>query len=34
MDKLPDQAAQMQQRFEAWLKRMDEAEPRGPFRDF
>lgn len=34
IDKMPDKAAEMQQHFESWLKRMDEAEPRGPFKDF
>lgn len=34
VDKLPDKAAKMQTHFENWLKRMDEADPRGPFRDF
>ncbi|MBC8870324.1 MAG: sulfatase-like hydrolase/transferase [Planctomycetes bacterium] len=34
IDKMPDKAAQMQEHFEGWLKRMDEAEPRGPFKDF
>lgn len=34
IDKVPEKAAEMQQHFENWLKRMDEAEPRGPFRDF
>jgi len=34
IDKMPEKAAEMQQHFENWLKRMDEAEPRGPFRDF
>ena len=31
---LPEKTAEMQRHFENWLKRMDEAEPRGPFRDF
>ena len=34
IDKMPDKAAEMQQHFESWLERMDEAEPRGPFKDF
>jgi len=34
VEKMPDKAAQMQGHFENWLKRMDEAEPRGPFKDF
>jgi arylsulfatase A-like enzyme len=34
VDKMPDKAAEMQSHFENWLQRMDEAEPRGPFRDF
>ena len=34
LDKMPDKAAQMQEHFEGWLKRMDDAEPRGPFKDF
>jgi arylsulfatase A-like enzyme len=34
IDKMPEKAAQMQQHFEDWMRRMDEAEPRGPFRDF
>ncbi len=34
IDKLPERAAEMEARFAAWLKTMEEAEPRGPFRDF
>ncbi len=34
VDKMPKKAAEMESRFAAWLKAMDEAEPRGPFRDF
>ncbi|NQT17241.1 MAG: sulfatase-like hydrolase/transferase, partial [Planctomycetes bacterium] len=34
VEKMPDKAAEMQGHFENWLKRMDEAEPRGPFKDF
>jgi arylsulfatase A-like enzyme len=34
IDNMPEKAAEMQQHFENWLKRMDEAEPRGPFKDF
>jgi arylsulfatase A-like enzyme len=34
IDEMPGKAAEMQGHFEAWLKAMDEAEPRGPFRDF
>ena len=30
----PDVLAQVQSRFAAWKKAMDEAEPRGPFRDY
>lgn len=30
----PDQLAAVRSRFEAWRKAMDEAEPRGPFRDY
>lgn len=30
----PEVFAMMQTKFEAWLKQMDEAEPRGPFRDY
>ncbi len=30
----PEVLAMMQERFAAWKKRMDEAEPRGPFRDY
>jgi len=33
-DKMPRKTAEMQAHFENWLKRMDAAEPRGPFRDF
>jgi arylsulfatase A-like enzyme len=33
-EKMPEKAAEMQAHFENWLKRMDEAEPRGPFKDF
>ena len=34
LEKMPEKAAEMQAHFENWLKRMDEAEPRGPFKDF
>ena len=34
IEKMPEKAAEMQAHFEDWMKRMDEAEPRGPFRDF
>lgn len=34
IDELPERAAQMQRRFEAWKQEMAAAEPRGPFRDF
>ncbi len=34
IDKLPEKAAEMEGHFTAWLKAMDEAEPRGPFKDF
>ncbi len=34
IDKMPEKAAEMEARFAAWLKTMDETEPRGPFRDF
>ncbi len=30
----PDVLARVQSRYEAWLKAMEEAEPRGPFRDY
>jgi len=30
----PDIAAMMQERFAAWLKEMENAEPRGPFRNY
>jgi len=30
----PEVFARMQGKFEAWLEQMDEAEPRGPFRDY
>jgi len=30
----PDMLAHVKSRFAAWKKRMEEAEPRGPFRDF
>jgi len=30
----PDVLAMMKERFAAWKKQMDEAEPRGPFRDY
>jgi len=30
----PEVLAMMKERFAAWKKRMDEAEPRGPFRDY
>jgi arylsulfatase A-like enzyme len=33
-EKLPHVAADMSSRWAAWRKSMDEAEPRGPFRDF
>ena len=34
IDKMPDKAAEMEEHFTAWLKTMDESEPRGPFKDF
>jgi len=34
LEKMPEKAAEMQAHFEGWLQRMDEAEPRGPFKDF
>ncbi|HUT89531.1 MAG TPA: sulfatase-like hydrolase/transferase [Thermoguttaceae bacterium] len=34
IEKMPEKAAEMQAHFEGWLKHMDEAEPRGPFKDF
>lgn len=34
IDKMPAKAAEMEKHFNAWLKAMDEAEPRGPFKDF
>ena len=30
----PDVLAHVKSRYEAWLKQMDDAEPRGPFRDY
>jgi arylsulfatase A-like enzyme len=33
-DKLPDVAAKINARWTAWRKQMDQAEPRGPFRDY
>lgn len=33
-DQMPGKTAEMQKHFEAWLKRMEAAEPRAPFRDF
>ena len=30
----PKKLAEMKVAFQAWLKKMEEAEPRGPFRDF
>jgi arylsulfatase A-like enzyme len=32
--KLPDKAAEISAKWTAWRKQMDEAEPRGPFRDY
>ena len=32
--KLPDVAADIVTRWTAWRKQMDQAEPRGPFRDY
>ena len=34
IDRMPERAAEMEARFAAWLKTMEEAEPREPFRDF
>ena len=34
IDAMPKKAAEMEGHFTAWLKAMDEAEPRGPFKDF
>lgn len=34
IDTMPEKAAEMEGRFTAWLKAMDEADPRGPFKDF
>lgn len=34
VEKMPDKAAEMEGHFTEWLKAMDEAEPRGPFKDF
>ena len=34
LKKMPEKAAEMQAHFENWMKRMDEADPRGPFKDF
>ncbi|MHB8899870.1 MAG: sulfatase-like hydrolase/transferase [Thermoguttaceae bacterium] len=31
---MPQKAAELEKKFAGWLKAMDEAEPRGPFRDF
>lgn len=31
---MPEKAREMQAHFENWLKQMDAADPRGPFRDF
>lgn len=31
---MPEKHAEMQKHFEAWQKQMEEAEPRGPFRDY
>jgi arylsulfatase A len=33
-EKMPEKAAEMQAHFENWLRQMDAAEPRGPFRDY
>ncbi len=33
-EKHPEKLAELQQAFQDWLKEMDKAEPRGPFRDF
>lgn len=33
-EELPDVLAMMKAKFAAWRKEMDEAEPRGPFRDY
>tara|TARA_R110002049_G_scaffold4601_5_gene32563 strand:- start:781146 stop:782612 length:1467 start_codon:yes stop_codon:yes gene_type:complete len=33
-EKHPDVLADLQQRYQAWVQRMDAAEPRGPFRDY
>ena len=34
LKEMPEKAAEMQAHFENWMKRMDEADPRGPFKDF
>jgi len=34
IDRFPVKVAEMQQCFETWLKHMDQAEPRGPFKDY
>ncbi len=34
VEKMPRKAAEMEAHFNAWLKRMDAAQPRGPFKDF
>ncbi|NLX95732.1 MAG: sulfatase-like hydrolase/transferase [Rhodopirellula sp.] len=34
VEKVPEKASQMQAKFEGWLKEMDAAEPREPFKDF
>ena len=33
-EKMPQKTVEMRQHFAHWLKEMDEAEPRGPFKDF
>jgi arylsulfatase A-like enzyme len=33
-DRLPEKTAEMQACFDGWMQRMNEAEPRGPFKDF
>lgn len=32
--RMPERALEMQSHFEVWLRQMEAAEPRGPFRDF
>ncbi len=34
IEQMPEKAEEMRQHFAKWQQRMDQAEPRGPFRDF